>query len=142
MNRRALLLSGFVGTAALVAWPAMTTTDEYVIEMVVRKRLDYLKLDAEGVRRFARDTVALHSVSHVRLKALATLKPIYERFYLSAGTNSLANLLRHGEERIVGSYLISSDFFVNDSDESRIVQYQSMLDPMRACGNPFARRIS
>jgi hypothetical protein len=141
MNRRTLLFGSLAGVTALVAWPVVSSSDEDIIEMVVRKRLDYLKLEPEGVRRFARDMVALHTVSRARLKILAGIKPIYTRFDLSAGDNWLSNLLRHGEDKIAASYLICSDFFTNNADETRQVQYAGLLDPLRACSNPFARRM-
>ena len=141
MNRRILLLGGLAGATALGAWPLVSSTDEDIIEMVVRKRLDYLKLDPEGVHRFARDMAAIRSVSRARLKMLAGIKPIYTHFHLSDNNNSLSDLLRHGEDRIVGSYLISSDFFLSGADESRVVNYLGLLDPSRPCGNPFARHV-
>jgi hypothetical protein len=37
-------------------------------------------------------------------------------------------------------YLLSSDFFRHDADESRRIQYVRFYDPsVGACGNPFAR---
>jgi hypothetical protein len=107
--------------------------------MMVRKRLDYLTLDPEGLEIFARDMAALHVNSKGRLQTLALIGPAYVRFPLSSGHNRFAYLLRHGEDRIVSTYLISSDFFVNGMNESRVVRYLGLPDPLRACGNPFAR---
>jgi hypothetical protein len=139
MKRRIFILSGLVGVSALAAWRFANGNDADTIAMVVRKRLDYLKLDPAGVQRFASDMAALHVISSARMHVLSSITPLYIRFPLSSGDNTLADKLRHGEDRIVSSYLISSDFFANGADESRTVNYLGMLDPLRACGNPFAQ---
>jgi hypothetical protein len=107
--------------------------------MVVRRRLDYLRLEPQGVRRFAQDMAGRHVISSARMHLLSGFKSVYRRYPLSSGHNSMAYKLRHGEDRVVGAYLISSDFFINGADESRLVNYLGMLDPRTACGNPFAR---
>lgn len=139
MKRRTFVLAGIGAASAAAAWQFIDVSTESTIEAIVRKRLDYLKLDPDGVRRFAKDAAALHNVSNFRMHMIGGLAPIYSRYAMSSGHNSLAYLLRHGEDRIVGSYLISSDFFTNGADMTRVVHYERMLDPRRACGNPFAR---
>jgi hypothetical protein len=140
MKRRTILGLGIASAmAALFTWPVLTTTDEEVIAMVIRRRLDYLKLDTEGVAQFARDIVNKNTISPARLKMLAAITPLYMKFRLSDGENKMANLLRHGEDRIVGSYLIASDFFINGADETQEVRYLGLLNSRRPCTNPFAR---
>jgi hypothetical protein len=144
MKRRTFVLYGAAlasaSASAWAAWEFVDASDVDTFAMVVRRRLDYLKLEPEGVRRFAQDMVALHVISTTRMHVLSEFKSVYARFPLSAGDNMLAYKLRHGEDRIVSSYLISSDFFINGADESRLVKYLGILDPRRACCNPFARR--
>jgi hypothetical protein len=139
MKRRTFLLSGAALTSALAAWQYFGTNVVDVIQMMVRKRLDYLVLDPAGLERFARDMAALHVNSKARLQTLSLIEPAYVHFPLSSGHNRFAYLLRHGEDRIVSTYLISSDFFLNGMNESRVVNYLGLPDPLRACGNPFAR---
>jgi hypothetical protein len=139
MRRRTFLLSGAAVISALAAWQYFGANVVDVIQMIVRKRLDYLALDPEGLERFAHDMAALHINSKARLQTVSFLRPAYVRFPLSSGHNRFAYLLRHGEDRIVSTYLISSDFFVNGMNESRVVSYLGLPDPLRACGNPFAR---
>jgi hypothetical protein len=69
------------------------------------------------------------------------MRPIYTRYALSSADNALSHMLRHGEDRIVASYLISSDFFTSGADVTRVVHCEGLLNPGRACGNPFARLI-
>lgn len=134
----------FAGAAAAICgaggWAVLTAKDEHVIEMVVKHRLSYLKLDPEGVRQFAADLAEKKIVSRRRMQMLRLIQPMYQSFELSAGENALAYRLRHGEERIVSAYLLSTDFFINNADESREVRYLGLWSNRRSpCGNPFAR---
>jgi hypothetical protein len=81
---------------------------------------------------------AKHVISNGRLRFLDVIKPLYMHVSMSPGSR-IGNALRHGEERIVTNYLLSSDFFINGADESRVVRYLGYYDPIRACGNPFAQ---
>jgi len=138
ITRRYLLLSAI---ASLVGVRFALSSDEAAIILVLRKRLDYLRLDEVGVRAFARDLAATHEISSGRLKLVDATGPIYRRFD-ATGMNILSKTVRHGEERIVTDYLLSSDFFNNGSDESKIVRYLGMYDPLHSVANPFARHVS
>jgi hypothetical protein len=139
MKRRTFVLAGLGTAGALTAWQFAAANDEETITMVVHRRLDYLTLDPNGVRRFSHDMAALHVISKARMNIISAIRPLYTRFPLSSGENALAYKLRHGEDRIVSTYLLSSDFFLNGADEARVVQYVGLPDSRRACGNPFAR---
>jgi hypothetical protein len=139
MKRRTFVLLGMVAATSVIALEVGDSSDEDAIAMVVRRRLDYLKLDPEGLRRFSRDLAAKHVISSAKFHLLSGIRPVYTRYPLSSGSNRLAYLLRHGEDRIVSNYLISTDFFIKGSDETRVVQYLGLIDSRRACGNPFAR---
>ncbi len=138
IKRRYLLLAGLAG---LIGIRFAMSSDIDAIVMVLRKRLNYLDLDAAGLRAFARDLVAANQISEIRLRALSAISPLYEQ-YDSSAQGALPHAIRHGEERIVSDYLLSSDFFANGLDEKRIVHYLGFYDPLKACANPFARRIN
>jgi hypothetical protein len=139
MKRRTFVLLGVGAASTAVAWEFFGASDQDLIAMVVRRRLDYLKLEPHGVQRFARDMAGLEVVSKARMHLISGIRPIYVRYPLSSGHNAVAYKLRHGEDRIVSTYLLSSDFFLNGASEAREVNYLGMLDSRRACGNPFAR---
>jgi hypothetical protein len=139
MRRRTFLVAGAATVSTLAAWEFFGADTAHVIRMMVVKRLDYLTLDPDGVQRFAQDMATLHVISTPRIQTLSLIKPAYSQFALSSGHSRFAYILRHGEDRIVSTYLISSDFFINAADESRVVKYLGMPSPLRACGNPFAR---
>ncbi len=140
MQRRLFLLSGLGALSAAGAWLYFGADPAEAIAMVLRKRLDYLTLDPQGVRRFAGDLLAKNGLSNAKIHLLSAIRPVYSRRALSSGDNAAAYMLRHGEDRIVGSFLICSDFFLNGADETRVVNYLGVLDARRACANPFARR--
>jgi hypothetical protein len=139
MRRRTFLVAGAAAVSTFAAWELFGANAVDVIKMMVAKRLDYLTLDPKGVQRFAQDMAALHVISRPRIQTLSLIKPAYSQFALSSGHGRFAYMLRHGEDRIVSTYLISSDFFINGADESRVVKYMGMPSPLHACGNPFAR---
>jgi len=139
-SRRTFLAVACAGLLGAGGWRFFRAHDEDAILMVLRKRLDYLKLDPAGMQAFARDLASRKLLSRTRLRLMMTFGPLYRRFDLN-GQNFLAVAIRHGEERIVSNYLLSSDFFINGADQSRIVQYLGFYDPLHACSNPFAQFV-
>jgi hypothetical protein len=140
MKRRTFLLSAPIGIAGFCTWNLVRNSDVDVLAGVVRRRLDYLQLEPEGVLQFAKDISELAVISKNKLRTLAAINPIYNSLPLSSADTRPSMLLRHGEDRVVSTYLISSDFFVNGMNEKQLVRYLGMLNPLRACSNPFARR--
>jgi hypothetical protein len=140
MKRRTLLLSGLAAACGLIGWKFARSTDEAAIVKVLHKKLGYLKLDADGVQRFARDLTASKTVSSARLRIIDTAGPLYTGSRLTAD-NALDNGIRHGEDKVVTDFLLSSDLFKNGADQTRTVHYLGLYDPMIACGNPFARPV-
>ncbi len=144
LNRRQLIMAGAgVAVVGLAAGRFLLSTDENAIIAVLRKRLGYLKLDEPGLHAFAKDLVAAGIVSSNRLRFLDAVGPIYTHF-ISAHNSELLHPLQHGEERVVSLYLLSSDFFVNGTDETQPIRYLHYYDPIaqnQFCRNPFARPL-
>jgi hypothetical protein len=138
-TRRRFLLSLAGGFSALVVWRGLGSTQADAIAAVLHKRLDYLQLDDAGVAAFARDLIARGYVSPFRLRFVSAIRPLYERLPM-AGHSRIEDVVRHGEERIVTLYLLSSDFFIHGADMARTIRYVGFYDPVaRPCSNPFAR---
>ncbi len=145
MIRRCRILLGglaFVAVAGLGTLGAGIAT-ESEIASAVRRRLGILKLEEAGVHSFAKDYVA--SVLAKRPTWYRVKYHIRSIFAKSATGYGFSNDKRSRRERLEDNlatiYLLSSDFFLKGADESRTVQYVSLYDPMRACGNPFARLV-
>jgi hypothetical protein len=137
-SRRTVIAAACAGLLGVGGWRFLRSHDEEAVLMVLRKRLGYLRLDEAGMRAFATDLAARKLVSSAKLRLMVTLGPLYRRMDLGE-RNSVTTAIRHGEERIVTNYLLSSDFFINGADESRTVSYLGFYDPLHACSNPFAR---
>ena len=139
-TRRQFIDALLGGLVVASGWRYWHSNQEDAIMLVLRKRLDYLKLDPQGMRAFAADLVSQHLLSPIRLKLIGAAAPLYRRLGLN-GHDALQETIRHGEERVVSNYLLSSDFFLLGSDERRTVHYLNFFDALRACSNPFARPV-
>lgn len=142
INRRRLLLGGLgvAAVAGLGVWGA-DYASEWEIVSGVRRKLSFLRLDDAGLHSFAKDyikSMLAKRPSWYRWKfhfhSLFS-KPV-ARWGISSDKRSRRDKL---EDYLATLYLLSSDFFVKDAEESRFVEYVNLYDPMRACGNPFAR---
>ena len=140
MRRRTFLLSSAAVLGGAVAWRFADANDQSAIAKVLYKKLPYLRLDDDGVRRFAADITAHGIVSSFRLHVIDAAGGLYTRHSLTPDSR-LGRALRHGEDRVVTQYLMSSDFFINGADKRRTVRYLGYYDPMVACNNPFARPV-
>lgn len=138
MQRRQFFNVGAGALAALAIW-RLSRSDHEAIAMMLYTRLSYLKLEADGVRRFARDFAARNDLSSTRLHLISALGPAYRHLTNSPVSAHVFSAVHHGEERIITNYLIGSDFFINGADENRLVHFLGLLDPLQACSNPFSR---
>jgi hypothetical protein len=144
MIKRRRFLFGALGLAvvsALGVWGADFISESEIVSGV-RRRLSFLRFDDAGLHAFAKDYI----------RSLLGKRPSWYRwkfhfhmlFYKPTARWGISTDRRSRRERLEDNfatlYLLSSDFFVTGADEGRIVQYVNLYDPMRACGNPFARR--
>ena len=142
-TRRRFILTGLavvaVAGAGVIGFGPMGA-ESHIVE-AVRRRLSFLKLDEAGLRAFAKDQVSV----------LLAKRPTWNRLkyhYLSIFAKQFTRYNRSDDKRtrlqrmddnFAQTYLLSSDFFINGADESRVVQYSRFYDPLSPCGNPFWR---
>ena len=89
---------------------------------LVHQETSFLRLGRGTERAFARDYELAYRLEHGD----------------DAWTEQRAKLLR-GEVRFpLAQLLLSTDFFLNGADESKVVRYVRYYDPIRGCRNPFA----
>lgn len=144
MNRRQFLVATVAGLGALATGRYVLGNEEDAIIAVLRKRLDYLILDEKGLHGYAADLVDKKIISSRRLRSVDAAGPIYANLEMPPFSKTLTYEVRHGEERVISLYLLSSDFFLNGSDETQVVQYLGYYDPIsqsRRCANPFSRPL-
>jgi hypothetical protein len=146
ISRRRLIMGGLgaVGVAGLGAWGLGRLGFQVEIASILRRRLGFLKLDEGGIRAFAKDQTRamfnkkIPTWNRLRYHLTASGASSFKRFYRSTDTRSR---FARFEDTLVSTYLLSSDFFWNGSDESRKVNYVAFYDPLRPCNNPFARPV-
>lgn len=144
-SRRQFLVTVAAGLTGLVSWRYFQSRDANAIVTVLRHRLNYLKLDEEGLNRFANELVKQQIVSSSKLRLIDMAGPIYTGLSSYMGNNKAIYNFKHGEERIASLYLLSSDFFQNGADPNKTVHYVDFYDPiynMRVCDTPFARPVN
>jgi hypothetical protein len=145
-SRRRLIVGGLgaVAAAGLGAWGLGRLGFRMEIASILRRRLGFLKMDEGGIRAFAKDQTRatfskkIPTWNRLRYHMLASGASSFKRFYRSTDTPSRMGKF---EDTLVSTYLLSSDFFWNGSDESRTVNYVAYYDPNRPCHNPFARPV-
>ena len=110
------------------------------IESVIRKHLDYLKLDDDGLGRFARDLQKrISSRRRYWSSWLGILSPIYAMFDVFK-VMPKSKRFHDFEIEIATQYLLSSDFFIYDANMNRTVHYIQYYDTYEiGCANPFAK---
>lgn len=142
-GRRALLIGGIVvavGGVGLVGGDLVTESE---IASAVRRKLSMLKLDEAGLQAFAKAQIATLLAKRPtwarlksRLRSVLAQAPVIQYDGISTDKRRRRDKI---EDNLATLFLLSSDFFWNGADESRVVKYRELYDPMRACGNPFAR---
>lgn len=144
VSRRTVVLSALVSGVSLYVggwWGLKVRHNDSTdaIAAVVQRRLDYLQLDEQGVAAFAEDVRArLDDGVNRRLSWLGLVHPLYSAVGGTAMT-PLDDEFRRFEEWLVARFLLSSDFFLHDADETRTIEYVGYYDPYeRPCSNPLA----
>jgi len=110
-----------------------------IIISILHKKLPYLELDETGLNNFALDFQKTLSEKQVLIGTWAgLLKPIYSIVDIFKFV-PFSKKFEQFEGYVVTIFLLSSDFFYNGGDASRIINYRSFYDPYESgCDNPFA----
>ena len=146
-TRRKFLLGGaaavVIAGGGVVVFGRMGFEAEVV--SILRRRLGYLNLEAAGLHAFARDQAAaafakkIPTWNRMRYHFLSAFAPAHNRYFKS---NDHRSKIVRLEDTLVSTYLLSSDFFLNGADESRVVTYVAYFDPLLPCRNPFTRLVN
>jgi hypothetical protein len=140
MKRRNFLYLSVGTLIGAIAIRYSVSSDRAAIAKIIKKRLPYLKIDEEGLQHFATDAVAQKLAKSLRVRSIDAAGSLYFHVTLPP-ENFIGDKIRHTEDRVVTQFLMSSDFFLNHADKTRVVKYLGYYDPMLACNNPFARPV-
>jgi hypothetical protein len=129
-RRRFLQFAGIGAAVALLPvslFFAVKSLEDIAVDLIT-KEFHYLKLDIEGVRKYARDYLQknpLSIASNIKWKSY---------YILNFNANDSYNI-----KALVTYYLLSSDFFMNKMDESKTVKYVGINHQYTApCSSHFS----
>lgn len=128
MKRRKFITIAGLGSAlaAVFSLKFFTTSFEDAAAAIIRNELGFLTLDEGGVARFVREYAVNRDTNYkLAVKGYSLLK-------VSANKSGKIH-------QLVSSYLLSTDFFQHNMDESRVLKYVGLYNPYkRACAHPFS----
>lgn len=130
MKRRKFFTLAAVGTGIITLGSTafLVTPFEDAVETLIARELNFLKLDPAGVRRFVQD----YGKSKDR-----RYKLIVKGYSLAGITSSQSGKIH----QLVSTYLLSTDFFSNNMNQERVINYVGIYDPyVRPCTHPFTHR--
>jgi len=132
MRRRNFLKIAGLGAIAL-AIPGISmysASVETTMTKIIKKEFHFLKLDEAGLNKFVADYI----------KAEGEYQRAFTQLKLKG--YSLLNKTSEDSQRVrnlTTSYLLSTDFFQNKMDESKVVNYLGLYSPHKTpCANPFS----
>ena len=143
LTRRRLLIAGGATAVAGAAagaglyFGALPLTVRHWAADVVRRHLPGVPIDEDGLQRFARDVSLdreLIGTKH-RQKLIASFHAMPSDAWRFDGARKLAEEM---ERRVLGAFLVSSDFFPDAGKRTQPVRYSGILT---ACSNLFARYV-
>lgn len=131
MNRRNFILLSSIGVGMVAIPPSLyflsPKTKEYAINLI-KAELSYLKLEPVGLNNYIDDYFKNTSndiMSNIRWKIF---------YYLNFDSNK-SNIIND----LLKNYLLSSDFFLNQMDVSKTVNYLGMFNPYTSpIPNPYS----
>lgn len=127
MKRRKFLTIAGLGAliTALASGKFLATSFEDVTEQIIKSELEFLKLDDAGLKAFVRDYSAVKDRK-------------YKLIVKSYGLLGIGPEQSGKIHQIVSTYMLSTDFFANKMNESRVIRYIALYDPyLRPCSHPF-----
>jgi hypothetical protein len=112
--------------ASVAAFNFASTSAERAVVKLIRDELHFLKLDEQGLQQFA----ALQAQGMSSKYRMAT-----KGFALLGVDSSSSGRVA----ALVQTYLLSTDFFTHQMDESRTVRFVSLYNPYNTpCAHPFS----
>lgn len=129
-RRRFLLLTGLAAGSVVV--PAslylLSPGIKQYAQLLIERELNYLKLEPGSVSRYVEDyfnATGNNLVSRLKWKTMYYLNFNWEK------SDQILELIKY--------YLLSSDFFINKTDERKTVHYLGLYSPYKSpVPNPFS----
>jgi hypothetical protein len=124
-RRKFLTIAGIGGIALAASLKLLTEPFEKSAIAMITKELKFLKLDRTGLEQFV-EAYSQNKDEFYKLRM--------KSYGLLGVTASQSGRINH----LVSTYLLSTDFFIHKTDESRIIKYVSFYNPfIKPCDHPF-----
>ncbi|KIO75679.1 hypothetical protein TH53_19555 [Pedobacter lusitanus] len=131
MKRRQFITMAGIGTGLLILPPALYLSSPSVRKYagkLIREELDYLKLDSAGVDQYVND---YFNASSNNIITNLRWKTFYYLGFNKDRSNQIFELIKF--------YLLSTDFFIHQMDESKTVNYLGLYSPYKSpVPNPYS----
>lgn len=136
MTRRSFIKYIFLGTALTVSanasdykWSESLNTEKLLYNMI-KSVLSFLPIETSGLQQFSTDYASNEKLDIKHKIALILLTYLPDNLYPIK--------LQNYQKKIVERYLLSTTFFLTDT-QSPSIKYVSYYDPLgNPCQNPFA----
>jgi hypothetical protein len=128
-RRKFLALSGLAAVAvSLPGVGYISSSAKEAAVSIIMEQFSYLTLDKQGVEQFVEEYLQLEMPSKTLDLKLRTASLLGTKAHQSYTVSTLTEL-----------YLLSTDFFRNKADESKVVKFVAYYNPYKIpCANPFS----
>lgn len=134
MKRRTFFILAGISTGLLILPPALYISApplrKFAVQ-IIQKELHYLKLEPSGVEKYVDDyfnSSVNDMLVNLRWKTF---------YYLKISPNQSAQVFE-----LIKYYLLSSDFFIHKTNESRTINYLGLYNPYKSpIPNPYSFQI-
>jgi hypothetical protein len=137
ITRRRLLGGTLAGLAGLMGFYVFEHRFQDLIVSILEDNLSYLDLGDIDLYAFADEYIADEGSFGMKGTLYALGYPVIKRaefLNLEREETTMFN------QRMLERFLLSTDFFWNDADETRKIQYLAYNNPIHSpCANPFAQ---
>lgn len=139
MNRRRFIrISIFAAIGVVIAGIIRYYDFETVLFRILKKDLKDLNISEDNFRKYIDDARAYR---YWEKTFMDKRKKAFIIFYFFIPPLNLPYQFKYVQMkgRLVGDFLLSTDFFMNKMDEKRKINYLGLYDPyLKPCGNPFS----
>jgi len=140
ISRRKFILIALLAIGAASIASFIYLDFDKILFKILKNDLSYLKVKDDQIEKFIKEA---RNQNHWKRKYFDWKKQLFMRFgYMIDSiwqTFPYAYKYRQYKSEIVGDFLLSTDFFLNEMDENQQINYIGLYNPYkRACSNPFS----
>lgn len=136
MKRRTFIgLAGVAGTGLLTAGYVVLPGFGDTVSAILNRQLEGMPLEKGAIETYIKDAENAQIWNRWELSKRAFIRAQY----LTDGLLPYNHKYKQLRDELVGSFLLSTDFFYNQMRTDRMITYQRLYNPyLRPCANPFS----